>query len=179
MTVLSRLLIYFMAQHVPYSIFLLLPQHIAISSLLYPSESRRAQHMSSLERDHLFLEHAPSKPYQCDSPLSYYSHLRLYFSKSSGLVTRSRPLFSNYIQFYSWPSVKFDRCFPHPLFWVRRFLFPLSHNDSLLSFLFFMVSNIFIVMLSSRDRPAFLFCLGPGKTDLPGKSACSCSHVYI
>jgi len=63
MTVLSHLLIYFMARHVPYSIFLLLPWHIAISSLLYPSESGRAQYMSSLERDHLFLKHAPSKPY--------------------------------------------------------------------------------------------------------------------
>ena len=69
MTVLSRLLIYFMARHVPYSIFLLLPWHIAVSSLLYPSESGCVRHMSSLERDHLFLERAPSKPYHRDSPL--------------------------------------------------------------------------------------------------------------
>ena len=92
MTVLSRLLIYFMARHVPYSIFLLLPWHIAVSSLLYPSESGRARHMSSLER-------APSKPYHRDSPLSYYSHLLLYFSKSSGLVMRSRLLLSKELLF--------------------------------------------------------------------------------
>jgi len=99
MTVLSHLLIYFMARHVPYSIFLLLPWHIAVSSLLYPSESGCVRHMFSLKRDHPFLECTPSKPYQRDSPLSYYSCLRLYFSKSSGLVTQSRPLFSKELLF--------------------------------------------------------------------------------
>jgi len=99
MTVLSCLLIYFIAQHVPYSIFLLLPRHIAVSSLLYPSESRCVRHMSSLERNHPFLERAPSKPYHRDSLLSYYSCLLLYSSKSSGLVMWSRPLLSKELLF--------------------------------------------------------------------------------
>ena len=55
--------------------------------------------MSFLEHDHPFLERAPSKPYHCDSPLSYYSRLLLYFSKSFGLVTRSRPLLSKELLF--------------------------------------------------------------------------------
>jgi len=46
-------------------------------------------------------------------------------------------------------------------------------------FVFFMLFSIFIVMLSPRDRPAFLFCLSLGKTDIPGKPACSHSHTYI
>ena len=167
MTVLSYLLIYFMAQHIPYSIFLLLFWHIAVSSLLYPSESGHVWHISSLEC-------TPLKPYHRDFLLSYYNWL--YFLKSSGLVMRSRPLFSKELLFrYTILFLvicQIWQALPHLLFWVGHFLFPLSHNDSFLFFLFFIVFSIFIVMLSPWDCSAFLFCLSPGKTDTPGKSAC-------